>query len=214
MTQTLALIDYGAGNTLSAKRALVRAATESGRTHDVVMTDDPDVIRSADRIVLPGVGHFADCMAGLKARDGVINALEDAAKRGGTPFMGICVGMQLLASLGLEDGETDGLNWIPGIVDRLDPFDSSLPVPHMGWNEIFCRDHPVLNDLGDHPHVYFTHSYVMSCEDEGHIAATCDYGGSFVAAVARDNIFGCQFHPEKSQATGLKILGNFLGWSG
>lgn len=213
MAQTLALIDYGAGNTRSASRALVRASDESGHSHDIIMTDDPNVIRGADRIVLPGVGHFADCMQSLEARDGVVDAMTEAVRRKGTPFYGICVGMQLLASLGLEDGDTDGLGWIHGVVDRIEPFDPDLPVPHMGWNEIYCRDHPVLAGLGDEPHVYFTHSYVMSCEDEGHIAATFDYGGSFVAAVARDTVFGSQFHPEKSQAVGQTILRNFLSWS-
>ena len=208
----IALIDYGAGNVRSASRALARAADLVDRNSHIEVTADPDLILKADHIVLPGVGHFADCMSALTAKEGVVEALHEAVKRRGTPFFGICVGMQLLAGLGLEDGETDGLGWIPGVVDKLEPWDSELAVPHMGWNEIYLRDHPVLSDLGDEPHVYFTHSYVMSCEDESHISATFDYGGNYVAAVARDTIFGSQFHPEKSQKTGQKILSNFLEW--
>ncbi len=208
----LALIDYGSGNVRSAARALRAAAQMENIDLELELTSDPDLIADADRIVLPGVGHFADCMTNLKARDGVIDAMMQAVFAKSRPFFGVCVGMQLLASLGLEDGETDGLGWIPGIVDRLNPMDSSLPIPHMGWNEVFVRDHPVLDELGENPHVYFTHSFAISCEEEGDIAATCDYGGGFVAAVRRDNIFGVQFHPEKSQKTGLKILANFLRW--
>jgi len=210
---TIALIDYGAGNVRSASRALARSAELIELDAKILMTADPEDILGADRIVLPGVGHYADCMAGLQSRPGVIDALTEAVRHNGRPFLGICVGMQLLASLGLEDGETDGLGWIPGVVDRLEPWDSELAIPHMGWNEIFPRSHAVLADLGDNPHVYFTHSYAMSCEDENHIAATFDYGGSFVAAVMRDNMFGTQFHPEKSQKTGQKILSNFLKWN-
>lgn len=208
----IVLIDYGAGNVRSASRALARAAELIDEPAEITVTADPDAVLNADHIILPGVGHFADCMGALIAAEGVVDALNEAVRRKGTPFYGICVGMQLLASLGLEDGETDGLGWIPGVVERLKPWDSTLAIPHMGWNEIYVRDHPVLADLGERPHVYFTHSYVMSCENEAHIAATFDYGGDFVAAVARDNIFGSQFHPEKSQKTGQMILSNFLKW--
>lgn len=209
---SIVLIDYGAGNVRSASRALSKAAELAEVSPRIEVTADPDAVLSADRVILPGVGHFADCLEGLTSRPGLVDALTEAVMRKGVPFFGICVGMQLLASLGLEDGETDGLGWIPGIVDRLQPWDPELAIPHMGWNEIMPREHPIFSGIGEHPHVYFTHSYAMSCEDESDIAATCDYGGAFVAAVKRDNIFGVQFHPEKSQALGQKILANFLQW--
>ncbi len=209
----LAIIDYGSGNVRSVQRALEAAANHFEIPLTVTLTDDPDRIRQADRIVLPGVGHFADCAEGLAAREGVGEALNEAVFRSRRPFLGVCVGMQLMADVGREDVETRGLGWIPGAVERLKPSDPSLPVPHMGWNVLTdMKSHPVLNGLGPEPHVYFVHSYAMKPEIPGHVAARCDYGGKFVAAVARDNLFGTQFHPEKSQKAGQTVLANFLRW--
>ncbi len=209
----LAIIDYGSGNVRSVRRAMEAAANAAEIPLDVDLTDDPDRIRRADRIVLPGVGHFADCAAGLAARDGVTEALVEAVFRKMVPFLGVCVGMQLMADVGREDVETRGLGWIPGAVERIRPTDKSLPVPHMGWNALTdLKPHPVLAGLDKAPHVYFVHSYVLTPEHRDHIAATCDYGGKFAAAVARDNIFGTQFHPEKSQQAGQRLLANFLNW--
>jgi len=209
----LAIIDYGSGNVRSVQRALEAAANHFEIPLTVALTDDPDRIRQADRIVLPGVGHFADCAAGLAARQGVTEALNEAVFRSRRPFLGVCVGMQLMADVGREDVETRGLGWIPGAVERIRPADPNLPVPHMGWNVLTdLRSHPVLNGLEPDPHVYFVHSYAMNTEHRDHVAARCNYGGKFVAAVARDNLFGTQFHPEKSQQAGQTILANFLRW--
>ena len=209
----LAIIDYGSGNVRSVSRALGSAAAGAGVTLETDLTDNPDLIRRADRIVLPGVGHFADCAAGLAAREGVIQALVEAVFRGGRPFLGVCVGMQLMADLGREDAETRGLGWMPGTVERLKPSDPSLPIPHMGWNVLTdIKSHPVLAGLGPEPHVYFVHSYAFTAQNAAHVAARCDYGGKFAAAVARDNLFGTQFHPEKSQRAGQVLLANFLKW--
>ena len=209
----LVLIDYGCGNIRSASRALARASEETDSQINIRVTADPETIRKADRLVLPGVGHFADCKTTLASADGAIEAIKEAAIRRAVPFFGICVGAQLLATRGLEDGETTGLDFIQGIVDRISPGDATLAIPHMGWNEIHCEPHPVLNGLGPSPHVYFTHSYVFQCEDADTCLARFDYGGAFTAAVGKDNIFGSQFHPEKSQRTGIQILKNFLNWS-
>ena len=209
----VALIDYGSGNLRSAEKALARAAAERGSSHEIVVTSDPAVAAAAERIVLPGVGAFADCMAGLKALPGMVDALSDAVLRRGTPFLGICVGMQLLATVGREFGDHAGLGWIPGEVVRMTPSDPALKIPHMGWNELsFARPHPLFEGLEANPHAYFVHSYTIRPADPAHILATTDYGGAFTAAVGRDNIAGTQFHPEKSQKAGLRILGNFLGW--
>ena len=209
----LAIIDYGSGNVRSVRRALEAAALGAGVSLDADLTEDPDRIRRADRIVLPGVGHFADCAVGLASREGVTEALIEAVFRKGVPFLGVCVGMQLMANVGREDVETRGLGWIPGAVERLKPNDASLPVPHMGWNVLTGMiEHPVLAGLGVEPHVYFVHSYALNAEKLSQVAARCDYGGPFVAAVARDNIFGTQFHPEKSQQAGQRLLANFLNW--
>ncbi|MDJ0921742.1 MAG: imidazole glycerol phosphate synthase subunit HisH [Henriciella sp.] len=210
--KTIALIDYGSGNLHSAERALRVAAAEAGGEHDVVITSDPDALARAERIVLPGVGHIGDCAANLKAVDGLIEALEEAVLKQGRPFFGICVGAQLLATRGLEDGETRCLNWIPGDVDRITP-GAGYRIPHMGWNGLeIARPHPVLTGLGKDPHVYFTHSYAFRNPALEHIAALTDYGQPLIAAVARDNIFATQFHPEKSQSVGLKLLSNFVRW--
>lgn len=210
--KTIALIDYGSGNLHSAARALRVAANEAKKTREIRITADPDAIAHVDRIVLPGVGHFADCAANLRAHDGLVEALTDAVMDRGIPFFGICVGQQLLATRGLEDGETAGLDWIPGDVARIEP-GPGLVVPHMGWNALALKqEHPVLQGLGEDPHVYFTHSYAYRNPAEDDIAATTEYGETIVAAVARDNMFATQFHPEKSQRVGLQILSNFVLW--
>lgn len=210
----VALIDYGSGNVRSVRRALEAAAASDGVDVEISLTSEPDVIRRAERIVLPGVGHYADCNDELRAREGVIEALDEAVRQRGAPFLGVCVGMQLLSDVGREDGESEGLGWIGGVVDRITPSDDELPVPHMGWNELVnLKDHPVLSGLGDQPNVYFTHSYVFGATAPNDVAAEFEYGGAFTAAVARDNIFGTQFHPEKSQRVGLRLLANFLSWT-
>lgn len=205
--QSVALIDYGSGNLRSAEKAL-RKAAEGSNTH-VVVTADPDVVASADRLVLPGVGAFAACMSALTAREGLIEAMTSAVRRG-APFLGVCVGMQLLATRGLEFGATPGLGWIPGEVSRLAPSDPAAKVPHMGWNALTDVSGPLFDGLGEGAHMYFTHSFAFATDDPSHVAATTDHGGRFTAAVARDNVMGVQFHPEKSQAAGLKLLQNFL----
>ena len=228
MTGTVALIDYGSGNLRSAEKALARAAEEHGTRHTIAVTADPAVAARAERIVLPGVGAFADCMAGLKALPGMVDALNEAVLVRGVPFLGICVGMQLLAEVGREFGDHPGLSWIKGDVVRLTPLPPAAPapspargegssqpfkIPHIGWNELaFARPHPLFAGLEPGAHAYFVHSYVIRPTDPGHVLATTDYGGTFAAAVGRDNIVGTQFHPEKSQATGLAILSNFLRW--
>lgn len=210
--KTIALIDYGSGNLHSAARALRVAANTAKKTREVRITSDPSALAHADRIVLPGVGHFADCAENLRKHPGLIEALNEAVMDRGVPFFGICVGQQLLATRGLEDGATPGLDWIPGDVDRISP-GGELPVPHMGWNSLNLHQaHPILAQLGDDPHVYFTHSYAYRNPNPSDIAATTEYGETIIAAVARDNLFATQFHPEKSQRVGLQILSNFVLW--
>ncbi|WP_084396285.1 imidazole glycerol phosphate synthase subunit HisH [Henriciella aquimarina] len=208
----LALIDYGSGNLHSAERALRTAASASGAACEIHVTADADMVRRADRIVLPGVGHYADCAKGLRAVPGLEDALGEAVIDRAVPFFGICVGMQLMADRGLEDGETPGFGWIQGDVDRIKAA-PGLPVPHMGWNGLqLHQDHPVLQGLGEDPHVYFTHSYAMQLKDNGDLAASTDYGAPITAVIARDNMVGTQFHPEKSQRVGLQMLANFMAW--
>ena len=214
MTERLAIIDYGSGNLRSVEKACLRVAREAGLAIDISVTASADDIAAADRIILPGVGAFAACRQGLAALPGVIEALEHAVLAEKRPFLGICVGMQLLASRGLEFGETDGLGWIAGDVKRLELSDPALRLPHMGWNKVTnTRPHPVLDVLGDGSDVYFVHSYYFDAENDIDITAICHYGEPFTAAVARDNILGVQFHPEKSQAKGLALLGAFLKWT-
>jgi imidazole glycerol-phosphate synthase subunit HisH len=209
----VALIDYGSGNLRSAEKALARAAAEGNTGHRIVVTSDPQVVTDAERIVLPGVGAFADCMSGLRALPGMVEALTQAVLEKKKPFLGICVGMQLLASLGREFGEYQGLGWIPGETEKMMPSDPGLKIPHMGWNELILnRIHPLFAGLKPGSHVYFVHSYVLKPRDPAHIIATTDYGGAFAAAVGKDNIAGFQFHPEKSQEIGQQILRNYLGW--
>lgn len=208
----LALIDYGSGNLHSAERALRAAATAVDGACEIRVTNDANEVRSADRVVLPGVGHYADCARGLRAVEGMEEALHHAVRERGVAFLGICVGMQLMADRGLEDGETPGLGWIGGDVERIKAA-AGLAIPHMGWNGLeIQQDHPVLAGLGDDPHVYFTHSYAMILQDQRDLAASAEYGTAITAAIARDNMFGTQFHPEKSQKAGLRLLANFLQW--
>jgi glutamine amidotransferase len=212
---SVAVIDYGSGNLRSAAKALERAAAECGLDSEIVVTADPAAVARAGRIVLPGVGAFADCRRGLHALPGMVEALEAAALGAGRPFLGICVGMQLMAGVGREHGDHPGLGWIPGEVVALRPADRSLKVPHMGWNELRLEaaDHPLLQGLGAGPHTYFVHSYHFVAAEPRHVLATTDYGGPIAAVVGRDNLVGTQFHPEKSQAAGLRLLANFLQWS-
>jgi glutamine amidotransferase len=210
---TTAVIDYGSGNLRSAAKAFERAAREGGLDTEVLVTSDPDRVRAAERIVLPGVGAFADCRRGLAAVPGVEEALEEAVLRRGRPFLGICVGMQLMAECGREFETVAGLDWIPGEVVAITPGDPALKVPHMGWNELApMASHPVLDGIKAGEHAYFVHSYRFAAAERRDVLATVDYAGEIVAAVGRDNLFGTQFHPEKSQATGLRLIANFLRW--
>lgn len=211
--QTAVLIDYGSGNLRSAEKALLQAARNGGDAVRVEVTADPEAVAKADRLVLPGVGAFAACMGALKTRPGLVDAMTAAVKGRGVPFLGVCVGMQLLASRGLEFGETEGLDWIDGEVRMIAPSDPHLKVPHMGWNALeIGHAHPVMEGVADGAHMYFTHSYAFYPADPGDVVAWTDHGGRFAAAVARDNVAGVQFHPEKSQAAGLKLLQDFLEW--
>ena len=208
-----ALIDYGSGNLRSAAKAIERAAREGGFATDVVVTSDPDLVANADRVVLPGVGAFADCRRGLAAVAGMEAALDDCVIRRGRPFLGICVGMQLMASWGREFEDVAGLGWIPGEVVAMKPTDPTLKIPHMGWNELEPRRaHAVLAGISAGDHAYFVHSFEMRCANAAHVLATTEYGGTLAAVIGRDNLVGTQFHPEKSQATGLRLIANFLGW--
>ncbi len=213
---TVAIVDYGSGNLHSAAKAFERAAHEAGINQPIAVTRDPAVVAKADRVVLPGVGAFADCKRGLDAVDGMTDALEESVHRKGRPFFGICVGMQLLAERGLEYEVKEGLGWIAGEVDRITPSDPSLKIPHMGWNTLNVkRKHPLLDGLvfgPDGRHAYFVHSYQLKTSNRDDLVADADYGGPVTAVVARDNIVGTQFHPEKSQKLGLALIANFLKW--
>ena len=207
--QSVALIDYGSGNLRSAEKALVKAA--DGRS-EIVVTCDPQIVADADRIVLPGVGAFSACMTALSERPGLIEAMTQAVRAKGRPFLGICVGMQLLATRGLEFGETPGLDWIGGDVRRVTPSDPAAKIPHMGWNTLVSPHGPaMIAAIGDAP-MYFTHSFAFYPDDDKDVAAWVDHGGQFPAAVANGNIAGVQFHPEKSQSAGLALLARFLEW--
>ncbi len=212
-SETIAIIDYGSGNLRSAAKAFERAIRESGSGQRVVVTNDPDQVRRATRIVLPGVGAFGDCLAGLSAIDGIVEALRDAVLDRGRPFLGICVGMQLLASSAQEYGDHTGLDWIAGHVELLRPDDPSLKIPHMGWNTLhMVNQHPIFEGLEDGEHVYFVHSNHLEIQYPQDRIAITNYGGEITAMVGRDNIVGTQFHPEKSQAAGIHLLQNFLTW--
>jgi imidazole glycerol-phosphate synthase subunit HisH len=210
---TTIVVDYGSGNLRSAAKAFERAAADHGIATAVKVSSDPDEVRRAERIVLPGVGAFADCRRGLAAVPGMEAALDEAVRRKGRPFFGICVGMQLMAERGREFTVTEGLGWLAGEVVAITPDDPELKVPHMGWNELELRGaHPVLAGLGDETHAYFVHSYAVAGAAPGDVLATVSYGGPLTAIVGRDNLIGTQFHPEKSQAAGLAMIANFLRW--
>ena len=207
MADVIALVDYGAGNLHSVENALKAAGAEG-----VTVTADPDVVRAADRIVLPGVGSFRACAEGLRAIPHLVDAMQERVFVGGAPFLGICVGMQLLATRGVEHGVTAGLDWIGGEVRRIERTDPAIKVPHMGWNDVQPMRHPDGAGLIEPGEAYFLHSYYFAPDEGRHIAAMTDHGGGLVAAVARDNLIGVQFHPEKSQAYGLELLARFLDW--
>ena len=212
----VAIVDYGAGNLRSAEKALAAAAKSCGRDGArVVVTADPEAVRRADRIVLPGVGAFADCKGGLDSLPGMVEALEDAVLKQGRPFLGICVGMQLMASEGVEFGTHKGLDWIKGKVVVLDPADRSLRIPQMGWNDLRLTGiaHPALAATRTGDHAYFVHSYHFVAERPEDVLATVEYGGPVTAIIGRDNLLGVQFHPEKSQQVGLTLLASFLKWT-
>ncbi|MBS0477279.1 MAG: imidazole glycerol phosphate synthase subunit HisH [Proteobacteria bacterium] len=204
MAEVVALVDYGAGNLHSVANALKTAGCDQ-----VTLTSNPDVVRAADRVILPGVGSFKTCAEGLRAVPHMVEAMAERVFVGGAPFLGICVGMQLLASTGVEHGETAGLGWIPGEVRLIERTDPAIKVPHMGWNDVQARPHAALIEPGE---AYFLHSYHFAPDDGHHVLAMTDHGGGLVAAVGRDNLVGVQFHPEKSQAYGLALLTRFLEW--
>ncbi|CAA2159543.1 Imidazole glycerol phosphate synthase subunit HisH 1 [Methylobacterium brachiatum] len=215
-TETVAIIDYGSGNLHSAAKAFERAAREAGRDARIRLTSDPAVVVAADRVVLPGVGAYADCRRGLDSVPGMVEAMTEVAQVAGRPFLGICVGMQLLASRGLEYETTPGLGWIPGDVAPIRPSDPALKIPHMGWNTLrIARDHALLTGIPtgeDGLHAYFVHSFALAAERPEDVVAQADYGGPVTAMVARGNVAGTQFHPEKSQRLGLALIANFLNW--
>ncbi len=207
-----AIIDYGSGNLRSAEKSFQRVAAERGG-HEIILTANPDAVRRADRIVLPGVGAFADCRAGLLAVPGMLEAMTERV-RAGAPFLGICVGMQLMATRGLEHGPTPGFDWIHGDVVPLVPNDPELKIPHMGWNELMLdQPHPVFAGIEPGDHAYFVHSFHIVPREPHHRLAHVAYGGLLTAAVGKANMVGTQFHPEKSQRTGLRIIANFLTWT-
>ncbi len=211
----VAIIDYGSGNLRSAAKSFERAVREASLNAEICVTSDADIVARADRIVLPGVGAFADCKAGLEALDGMMAVLDQAVTRQGRPFLGICVGMQLMAEIGREHGKHEGFGWIPGAVVPIEPDDSTLKIPHMGWNTLdMVNSHPVFDGIGADgaDHVYFVHSYHLAAADRSDVVAVTQYGQEITAAVARDNWLGTQFHPEKSQKMGLRLITNFLEW--
>jgi imidazole glycerol-phosphate synthase subunit HisH len=209
----VAIVDYGSGNLRSAAKAFERAAAQSAPAIEVKVTSEPEIVAAADRIVLPGVGAFADCRRGLAAVAGLEAALCEAVLVHARPFLGICVGMQLLASRGREFETVDGLGWIAGEVGPIEPRDPALKIPHMGWNELEIRaPHPLVDGLAAGAHAYFVHSYHFRASEPGDVVAVTDYGGPLVAVIGRNNLAGTQFHPEKSQAAGLRLIDNFLRW--
>jgi imidazole glycerol-phosphate synthase subunit HisH len=213
---SVAIVDYGSGNLRSAAKAFERAARESAREQPILVTSDPDAVRRADRVVLPGVGAFADCRRGLDAVPGMVAALNETVRGKGRPFLGICVGMQLMAERGREYQVTQGLGWIQGEVDKIAPADPTLKIPHMGWNTLTeLNAHPLLDGIALGPnglHAYFVHSYHLKASARGDLVAQTEYGGPVTAIVARDSAAGTQFHPEKSQKLGLALIANFLKW--
>jgi len=214
---TVAIVDYGSGNLHSAAKAFERASREAGLDQPILVTGEPDRVAAADRVVLPGVGAFADCRHGLEAIPGMIEALEISVRQKGRPFFGICVGMQLMAERGLEYRVTPGLGWIDGEVDKIAPSDPGLKIPHMGWNTLdIAQPHPLLDEISLGPdglHAYFVHSYQLKPARRDDLIAEAEYGGAITAIVGRDTMVGTQFHPEKSQKLGLKLIANFLKWT-
>lgn len=214
--QRVVIIDYGSGNLHSAHKAFERAAREADVQAEIIVSDRPEDVRAADRVVLPGVGAFADCKRGLDGVPGMGDVLQQTVIERARPFLGICVGMQLMATRGLEFGETPGLGWIDGDVTEIEPDDPTLKIPHMGWNTLtVVNDHPLLAGIRtgtDGQHAYFVHSYHLAARHRSVVVAETDYGGPVTAIVATGNTAGTQFHPEKSQALGLKLIGNFLRW--
>lgn len=210
---TVAIIDYGSGNLRSAAKAFERAAAENAIGETIVVTSNADQVAAADRVVLPGVGAFGDCLSGLEAVSGMRAALESVVIDAGRPFLGICVGMQLMADRGTEHGTHQGFGWIKGEVSPIKPADPTLKIPHMGWNELAVRrEHPLLDGLDTGVHSYYVHSYQFYIDEQEDCLAVTDYAGQITAVVGRDNMVGTQFHPEKSQLVGLKLIGNFLKW--
>ena len=213
---TVVIVDYGSGNLHSAAKAFERAARDSGNNQQILVTGDPDAVLHAERVVLPGVGAFADCRRGLDAIAGMVEALNTRVRAQARPFLGICVGMQLMAERGREYEATEGLGWIAGEVDRITPNDPSLKVPHMGWNTLdAARPHPLLEGIAVGPqglHAYFVHSFHLKPAEPQDLIAEADYGGPVTAIVGRGSMVGTQFHPEKSQRLGLKLIANFLAW--
>ncbi len=213
MTDTIAIIDYGSGNLRSAAKAFERVIREENLNLKVVVTDRADELAKASRIVLPGQGAFADCMKGLTARKELFQTLQQQVQEKAVPFLGICVGMQLMAEKGFEHGVHPGLAWLPGNVRRMEPKDESLKIPHMGWNTLtLLQEHPALRHIGDEDHFYFVHSFMFESKDIADIIGTTDYGGAFAAIVGRDNMIGTQFHVEKSHEAGLRLIKGFLQW--
>ena len=214
---TTAIVDYGSGNLRSAAKAFERAARDSGHDQPILVTSDPAAVARADRVVLPGVGAFADCRRGLNEISGMVDALNETVRKRGRPFFGICVGMQLMAERGREYQVTPGLGWIAGEVDRIKPSDPGLKIPHMGWNTLNVRrQHPLLDGIPVGPdglHAYFVHSYELKPANQNDLIAQSDYGGPLTAIVGRDTMVGTQFHPEKSQKLGLRLIANFLKWT-
>ena len=218
--QKIAIIDYGSGNLRSAAKAFEHISKEHNMDAQVLITSQAEDLHKCERIVLPGQGAFGDCMRGLKAVDGMIEALEEAVLEKGTPFLGICVGMQLMATRGLEHGSHAGLNWIEGEVVPIEPKDSSLKIPHMGWNDLYFplystdqnNRHFVLRSTENSENFYFVHSFMFQCLYNHHVIAMTEYGGLIPAVVGRDNMIGVQFHPEKSQKAGLELLKGFMEW--
>lgn len=211
---SVAIIDCGSGNLRSAAKALAYARDEAGASGAVTVTRDPDTVRAAERVVLPGQGAFRACMEGLNETPGMREALDEAVRNQAKPFLGICIGMQVMAETGLEHGVTAGLGWIKGEVAPITPTEAHLKIPHMGWNELVevRRDHPVLQNLAFDAHAYFVHSYAMRCERPADCLAAVDYGALLPAVIGHDNMIGMQFHPEKSQAVGLSLLTRFMSW--
>ena len=218
--ETLMIIDYGSGNLRSAEKSFERVIAETSKSVKVIVSDNPEDLKSADRIVLPGQGAFRDCMTGLSGIPGMVEALNEEVIKKGKPFLGICVGMQLMATRGLEHGSHAGLNWIEGQVVPMRTNDPALKIPHMGWNELILGNpanaqdnrHFVLRSTDSADNFYFVHSFVFKCDYNHHVLALADYGGNFPAIIGRDNMIGVQFHPEKSSKAGLNLLSSFLDW--